>query len=89
MAPRDSRSWSTCLCPKIRPLVLTDQNPREVAELVPGPMQHARPACTVSPFQGMQPDRGRELAVPTGVKHAFSGHRGHLKTVTLSLGSEM
>lgn len=27
--------------------------------------------------------------MPTGVQHAFSGHRGHLKTVTLSLGSEM
>lgn len=44
MAPRDSRSWSTSLSPKIRSLVLTDQNPREMAELVPGP--HA--ACKAS-----------------------------------------
>ena len=40
---------------------LTEWNPREMAELVPGPMQHARPACTARsplghPFREWQPD---------------------------------
>lgn len=61
-APRDSRSGSARLYPRMCSRVLTDQNPQQMTELVPGPMQHARPACmacspTGHPFRAWQPDQ--------------------------------